>query len=745
MSGEGPVDAPAGVPVDIPGSIPGGIPADIPVDAAAARRCLDLLLEQVRALIDARSATDPNADDPLRGLRLSADHVGWLLSADPVRGQVLASADRWPRLAELAETFGLTGFDVAVLVLALAPDLDRVFESCYGYLNDDVTRRRATVGLALDLCGYEAWDPAARARFGAGAPLADGGLLELEDADRPLLSRGLRVPDRVVAHLLGDDTPDDLLHGLIQAIEVPAPRAEPSLRPELDHARSDSASRLAEPALQSDLPGDAKSAAGLEAGSAFAAPDSATLAEIARRPGLVDLLRAGPTLVQLREQRKGSADAVAVALFAAAGRPALRITLTDQLLTRADQIVPALIREARLRRAGLVVFLPEPIDPGPFCTDRVPVLLVGEVRRESGAWPVRPLVVDVESPAGGSPEWIGRWRAELGPLAPGTDLEATVAPFRLTATGIARASETARALAALEGRQPDESHIRRAARQENARGMGPGVRHVEPAVGWPDLVLPEQEGSRLRELVDRVRNRDRVLGAWGLRTGGGRGRGVAALFAGESGTGKTLAAEVVAGELGLDLYVVELSALVDKYVGETEKNLERLFAEADRVDAVILFDEADAVFGKRSETKDAHDRYANMESAYLLQRLESFNGVALLTTNLRANIDDAFTRRFDLIVDFPFPDAALRKALWRRCLAGPVPLDPDVADGSAVDPVADRFELAGGAIRAAATTAAYLAAAGGRAVSAEDLLTGARREYRKMGRLSEEDLVRLEF
>ncbi|WP_194894358.1 ATP-binding protein [Catenulispora pinisilvae] len=701
-------DVPAGVPVDVPADGR----ADLPADAAAARRCLDLLLEQVRALIDARSATDPNAEDPLRGLRLSADHVGWLLAADPVRGRGLASADQWPRLAELAETFGLTGFDAAVLVLALAPDLDRVFESCYGYLNDDVTRRRATVGLALDLCGYEAWDPAARARFGAGAPLADGGLLELEDADRPLLSRGLRVPDRVVAHLLGDDTPDDVLHGLIQAIDALVPRAEPPL-----------------------------GSAGLDS----AQPDSATLAEIERRPGLVDLLRAGPTLVQLREHRKGSADAVALALFAAAGRPALRITLTDQLLTRADQIVPALIREARLRRAGLVVFLPEPIDPGPFCTDRVPVLLVGEVRRESGAWPVRPLVVDVESPAGGSPEWIGRWRAELGPLAPGTDLEATVAPFRLTATGIARASETARALAALEGRQPDESHIRRAARQENARGMGPGVRHVEPAVGWPDLVLPEQEGSRLRELVDRVRNRDRVLGAWGLRTGGGRGRGVAALFAGESGTGKTLAAEVVAGELGLDLYVVELSALVDKYVGETEKNLERLFAEADRVDAVILFDEADAVFGKRSETKDAHDRYANMESAYLLQRLESFNGVALLTTNLRANIDDAFTRRFDLIVDFPFPDAALRKALWQRCLAGPVPLDPDVVDGSAVDPVADRFELAGGAIRAAATTAAYLAAAGGRAVSAEDLLTGARREYRKMGRLSEEDLVRLEI
>ena len=141
------------------------------------------------------------------------------------------------------------------------------------------------------------------------------------------------------------------------------------------------------------------------------------------------------------------------------------------------------------------------------------------------------------------------------------------------------------------------------------------------------------------------------------------------LFAGESGTGKTLSAEVVAAELGLDLYVVQLSSIVDKYVGETEKNLERIFTEADRTDAVLLFDEADAVFGKRSEVKDSHDKYANMESAYLLQRLESFDGIALLTTNLRANIDEAFTRRLDLVVDFPFPDPAQRLALWRHSLA----------------------------------------------------------------------------
>jgi SpoVK/Ycf46/Vps4 family AAA+-type ATPase len=288
---------------------------------------------------------------------------------------------------------------------------------------------------------------------------------------------------------------------------------------------------------------------------------------------------------------------------------------------------------------------------------------------------------------------------------------------------------------AVDGTPVTAEHVRRAASMDNAWKMGAGVRRVEPAVGWRDLVLPAEPAGTLRELADRIRNRDQVLGEWGLRTGGGRGHGVTALFAGESGTGKTLAAEVVAHEVGLDLYVVELSALVNKYVGETEKNLERIFAQADRVNAMLLFDEADSIFGKRSETKDSHDRYANMESSYLLQRLESFDGVAVLTTNLRGNIDDAFTRRFDLMVHFPFPDKKLRRALWDGCLTSTVPVSGDLD----LDSIAGEFELAGGSIRAAATTAAYLAAAGGRAVGQADLLAGARREYRKQGRLVEED------
>jgi SpoVK/Ycf46/Vps4 family AAA+-type ATPase len=216
-----------------------------------------------------------------------------------------------------------------------------------------------------------------------------------------------------------------------------------------------------------------------------------------------------------------------------------------------------------------------------------------------------------------------------------------------------------------------------------------------------------------------------------MRRGGGRGRGVTALFAGDSGTGKTMSAEVIAGDLGLDLYTVNLATVVDKYVGETEKNLERIFTEAGGVNAVLFFDEADAIFGKRSDVRDAHDRYANIESAYLLQRLEIFDGLAVLATNLRANIDEAFTRRLDAIIDFPAPTPELRERLWYQCLAPPLPLGDDLDLAFC----AEAFELAGGNIRSASITAAYLAAETGKPVGMHQVITAVAQEYRKLGRL----------
>ncbi len=225
---------------------------------------------------------------------------------------------------------------------------------------------------------------------------------------------------------------------------------------------------------------------------------------------------------------------------------------------------------------------------------------------------------------------------------------------------------------------------------------------------------------RHRHLVDEV---------WGFGRGGGRG--VSVLFAGESGTGKTLAAEVVARELGLTLYKIELSAVVSKYIGETEKNLNVIFNEAQSGNAILFFDEADALFGKRSEVKDARDRYANIEVAYLLQRVENYDGVVILATNFRQNIDDAFTRRLDFLIDFPFPTPEYRRRIWQVHFPKKAPLASDVDWGD----IAEQYRLAGGNIRNASIAAAYLAAAEGHIITSGHIHGAVRREHQKMGRL----------
>ncbi|WP_189734771.1 ATP-binding protein [Streptomyces nojiriensis] len=696
------------------------------------------LRARVALLVDRRSATDPTATDPMRGMYLTGEAVQHLLfgrtetkglipsgpderlgsgepgaAEQPETEDAAESDETWPseddRLHWLAHWLRLSPLDTQILLIALAPDLDRSFEALYGYLNDDVTRRRATVALALDLCGVPTHSAAGRSRFHPAARLLARGLIEVDDPERPFLSRSLRVPDRVVAHLLGDDTPDPALQGSVRPLPY--------------------------------RPG----AADEENAAATGTPDGGD--PLTRR--LAGHLAARPLTAYLREHRDGDGLACATAALGAAGIPALHFAPAGRPEEhRPEEHAPEhrpagerlpyreLLREARLTGRAIVV-TPLPVKPGELIraltvTD-VPVLFA-DPRPYDPQWCDSgrdPIVLDAPRQRAGD---LDAWRAALGPREPAFDLAPVVAAYRLGPGGIDRASRAARDLAAFDGTELSAAHLRFAARQQSASGLERHARRIRPDVDWNDLVLPVGPLAQLRELVLRARHRDRVLGDWRLSTGGGRGRGVVALFAGDSGTGKTLSAEVVAGELGLDLYVVQLPSIVDKYVGETEKNLERIFTEADRTDTVLLFDEADAVFGKRSEVSSSNDRHANMESAYLLQRLESFDGIALLTTNLRSNIDDAFTRRLDLVVDFPFPDEEQRLALWRHSLAH-VPCAEDI------DPAfcARDFELAGGSIRSAVVTAAYAAAGRGDGVSTADLLAGARREYRKAGRLVLDD------
>jgi ATPase family associated with various cellular activities (AAA) len=656
---------------------------------------LAALEQRVRAAVASRRATDSRPDDPLRGLYVAEADVDRLLRGrpapapdDPVRAfaaEVELRADAAEaagaelRLRHLQRVFRLVPADLELLLAALAPDLDARLEALYGYLHDDVSRRRASIGLALELAGATSSGAAARARLQPGSTLVDSGLIEIEDADRPFLTRGLRVPDRVTMFLLGDDQPDAALLPL------------------------------------------------LGGGGPPTGGDPVALARA---------LRTGSLLAYLRQSRDGSAAGLAIAAIGELGAPALSLDLRRLGAERAIEPLARIAgREALLRGSGLVVGPIEPLlDRGPaavraFAELEAPTILFG-----SGSWNPSharavPVLVEVGLPS--PEERAAWWRESRAAGGDELDLAAETSQFRLGPQQIARAAISARQQAALRGDEVTAADLRGGARAQNASELERCARRVSPAVTFADLVVSPDQVAGLRELAARARHRERVLDEWGLGRRSSRGRGITALFAGDSGTGKTMSAETVAGELGLDLYVIDLSSVVDKYIGETEKNLDRVFSDAEGMNAVLLFDEADALFGKRSEISDARDRYANVEVAYLLQRMELFDGIAILTTNMRANVDEAFTRRIDVVVEFPRPDEADRLRLWQLNLPDDVPRAGD----DDLEFLAQAFDLTGGNIRNVCLCAAYLAADAGRLVTMGDLVRGVAIEYRKLGRM----------
>jgi SpoVK/Ycf46/Vps4 family AAA+-type ATPase len=270
-----------------------------------------------------------------------------------------------------------------------------------------------------------------------------------------------------------------------------------------------------------------------------------------------------------------------------------------------------------------------------------------------------------------------------------------------------------------------------AARAQSGQSLGNLAVKVNTLYGWDDLVLPPPTLKRVKDVAAAIKYRHIVYSQWGFERRIATGRGLKVLFAGASGTGKTMTAGVIARDLGLDLYKVDLSGIVSKYIGETEKNLERIFRAAHDSNAILFFDEADALFGKRSEVKDAHDRYANIEVAYLLQRMEEHEGAVILASNLSKNIDEAFARRMHYVVEFPQPDEHHREQLWRGMFPPQVPLGKDVDCRF----LAKQFPIAGGDIRNVALDAAFLAAQDGQVVTMKQLVTALARQMMKQGRI----------
>lgn len=255
--------------------------------------------------------------------------------------------------------------------------------------------------------------------------------------------------------------------------------------------------------------------------------------------------------------------------------------------------------------------------------------------------------------------------------------------------------------------------------------------HVSSPCGWDDIILPEDQKKQLAEICNQVRYRHVVYNDWGFGQKLARGKGLNILFSGPSGTGKTMAAEIMGNKLSIDVYKIDLSTIISKYIGETEKNLDCVFRDGATANAIIFFDEADSIFGKRSEVRDSHDRYANVEISYLLQKIDDYDGIIIMATNLRKNMDEAFTRRMHFCVEFPIPGAADRYRIWQRMFPGKAPMARDID----IAFLARQFTITGGSIRNVVITSAFLSAQDGGLIEMENIIRAVKREYQKMGKL----------
>ena len=613
-------------------------------------------------------------------------------------------------LDRLALTFGLSDTEIDVLLLVLAPDFDPRYVSLYSYLQDDVTRKRPTVDLVLNMLTTSFREKLAlRSLFAWDAPLLRARLLTL-DADASarepgLLAYSLRPETAVVEYLLGEQRVDQRLADCV-TVALPT---EFSPSSHLDDAL---AARLVAAAADEPLfaftgsYGDGRRAAARHLAHALDRPllfvelNALEKSELDLSEGIALALRDGRLM-----------DAVLYlsdwdVVFDGDGRPPAG--LVDDLLNYPGLIIVA----------GSAMWQPE-----------------GRQLRDASLR-VRAIYA-IAFPSADDEARHRVWQYHLDHVD--VVVEGVASYFRFTPGQIEDAIATARDLARWQDEPLSEEHLFAASRAHSNQRLGTLATKIKPRYRWGDIVLPDDTFQQLQEMVNMVRQRGTVFFEWGFDRKLALGKGLYALFAGEPGTGKTMAAEIMAGELGLDLYKIDLSTLVSKYIGETEKNLDRIFTEAATSNAILFFDEADAIFGKRSEVKDRHDRYANIEISYLLQRMETYEGVVILATNLRANMDDAFTRRLHFAIEFPFPEPADRERIWRVTFPSDTPLDPAVDFAL----LARRFRITGGNIRNVILAAAFLAADEKQMVGMRQLLHATRREFQKMGRLIDDRQFRL--
>lgn len=710
-------------------------------DLLPALRRLDQLLEA--AVKVAQKIYGPEAaSDSYRGLYINRQQAENLLKREPglptlysVRQKSEKNNSKTTRntsrLAWLSQTFGLSFFEMDIILIALASEIDLRYENLYAYLQNDVTRKRPTVDLALNLlCKSPDEKLARRIHLDSDAPLVKQGIIHLitdpNHLQPPLLAHYLKLDEQILRFLLGQDGLDPRLAECCEILE-PAVSFE---------------NLTLEDGLKKSLPA-----------AVFQARQE-------RYP--LRFYFQGPHGVGKHQVAKALAYEVGALLMTA--------DLAQILDTKAgfDQILRLIFREAWFQNA--VLFLND-VDLF-FGKDRthqhnrilevlstdmgITILAGAKPWLPAARLPTGTITIRFDIP--GFKRRRICWQANLkkaGFSLNGRKLDVLAGRFRLTPgqviEAVTVASNHARWRAGRKSvknsssrnnGQPTFDDLLTAARAQSGHDLETLARKIEPIYTWDDIVLPEDTITQLQEICQWIKHRHRVLGEWGFDRKLSLGKGANALFAGPSGTGKTMAAEIIANELGLDLYKIDLAGVVSKYIGETERNLDRIFSAAENSNAILFFDEADALFGKRSEVRDSHDRYANIEISYLLQKMEEYggkngSGIAILCSNLQQNLDESFLRRLAFTVHFSFPDEISRRAIWKIIWPPETPLTEDLD----LDFVADQFKLSGGNIKNIALAAAFLAAGDGGHVAMKHVLRATQREYQKMGKiLAKEDL-----
>ncbi len=605
------------------------------------------------------------------------------------------------RLPILAERLGLNTFEQQVVLLTLAPEVERHYERLFGYLNDDITRRWPSIALALELfCDELTERMSCRPAFTPQAPLRSLRIIQVSEEANPLplslLSRGLKLDERLVSYLLGANDGDPQLIGLVEQSE-----SEPKLP-------------IMAPNTQIEVE------ALVYYVKQHPAPDS------------LILLHGSDALLQTR---------LAAHLAHAAGtNPLILDGAALSSHPTAGEIVARVLRERRLSQSMLVIHRVDQLllKDGPSAALRdllaarhaLPWLLLSPQELSVTALAQQSPLLRLNLPAPDTERRAQLWQTHLNGKTPDINLTELADRFRLTSGQIAAAASQAEIHVAAFGHGTglQTADLFASCRSQSSTALAELAQRVESIHSWNDLIVPSSIKRQLRSLDNWVRYRHVVYGSWGFDRRVMLGKGLAVLFNGPSGTGKTMAAGILAKNLELDLYRIDLSTVVSKYIGETEKNLSRIFAEAESANAILFFDEADALFGKRSEVKDAHDRYANIEVSYLLQRMEAYDGLTILATNFRQNLDRAFTRRLQLMMEFPLPSPSERERIWRRLLPSTVPQAEDIDWAF----LARQFPLSGGNIKNCALTAAFAAAGEGGALAMRHLVQAVVQELEKM-------------